>query len=187
MKLDIKHIQKRGNSYFFRFRIPEALRKYYDGKREIKQTLKTTDPTLAFVRANELSHKYMAQFELLRSCQPIPIESVATTTPQTAFTQVIPIQAPPAQPAPPEPTTPLLSEVLEEMNTARTRQEKTKVSRTSAIRLLTDWHGESIKKPDVAEKFGFGGKNPWKENKDKISFWLEPFFEVRTRELIRKS
>ena len=45
---------------------------------------------------------------------------------------------------------------------------------------------ESIKKTDVAEKLGFNGKTAWKDNKEKILFWLESFFEVGTRELVRK-
>lgn len=53
--------------------------------------------------------------------------------------------------------------------------------------LLEMGKGESIKKADVAEKLGFNGKTAWKDNKNKILFWLEPFFEVRTRELVRKS
>ncbi|MDF7826852.1 hypothetical protein P4B35_22685 [Pontiellaceae bacterium B12227] len=52
--------------------------------------------------------------------------------------------------------------------------------------LLEMDEGESIKKPDVAEKLGFNWKTAWKDNKDKILFWLEPFFEVRNRELVRK-
>jgi hypothetical protein len=37
----------------------------------------------------------------------------------------------------------------------------------------------------VAKKLGFNGKSAWKDNKDKILFWLEPFFEVGTRALVR--
>lgn len=46
--------------------------------------------------------------------------------------------------------------------------------------------GETIKKPDVAARLGFNGKTAWKDNKDKISFWLEPFFEITNRALTRK-
>lgn len=52
--------------------------------------------------------------------------------------------------------------------------------------LLEMDEAESIKKTDVAEKLGFNGKTAWKDNKEKILFWLESFFEVGTRELVRK-
>ena len=52
--------------------------------------------------------------------------------------------------------------------------------------LLEMDEGESIKKAAAAEKLGFNGKSAWKDNKDKILFWLEPFFEAGTRELARK-
>lgn len=52
--------------------------------------------------------------------------------------------------------------------------------------LLEIAEGESIKKSDIAGKLGFKGKTAWKDNKDRILFWLDPFFDAGTRELIRK-
>jgi hypothetical protein len=46
--------------------------------------------------------------------------------------------------------------------------------------------GEVIRKPDVAKTLGFNGETAWKYNKEKIRFWLAPFFEEETRKLVRK-
>ena len=52
--------------------------------------------------------------------------------------------------------------------------------------LLGMTSGETIRKLDAAVELGFRGKSAWKDNKDKIVFWLEPFFKMGNKVLIRK-
>ncbi len=54
MQVQLSHIQKRGNSFYFRLAIPEDLQIHFGGKREISKTLRTLDPFTAFVQACEL-------------------------------------------------------------------------------------------------------------------------------------
>ena len=58
---------------------------------------------------------------------------------------------------------------------------------TGFCELLGMKGGDTIRKLDAAHRLGFNGKNAWKDNKEKIMFWLEPFFEVGNKVLARKN
>ncbi len=46
--------------------------------------------------------------------------------------------------------------------------------------------GECIRKCDAAETLGYNGSSAWKDNRERIRFWLDPFFEEQHRTLVRK-
>lgn len=61
---NLKHIVKRGNSYYLRVRVPTHLVDYLN-RREITKTLKTSDPEIAQVRADMLLSQLKMQFSTL--------------------------------------------------------------------------------------------------------------------------
>ena len=66
MQVQVRHIQKRGNSFYFRLAIPADLQIYFEGQREISKTLHTCDPFLAVVQAGELRDRYKRMFHSYR-------------------------------------------------------------------------------------------------------------------------
>ena len=71
MKVRLRHVQQRGSKYYFRISIPVALREFYDGRREISQTLRTDDHNEAEGLAAQLAKIYQKQFRELRSGRQI--------------------------------------------------------------------------------------------------------------------
>lgn len=139
MQIQIRHLQRRGNVFFFRIRVPEDIQNHFGGKREIVKSLKTNNSNLAVIKAHEIAEIYKRQFCSYRCGETIEIES--PHLPDRLFANVqktstaLPIQQT-------EATSPLLSDVLKEMNAARSTKSKTIMSRSSAIRLLIDWFGD---------------------------------------------
>lgn len=134
MQVNLRNVQRRGNSFFFRLTIPTDLQVHYNGQKEISQTLETSDSFCAFTKASELRAKYKEQFRLLRSGEPLH------TKPNRPTERSVPPTI--SQPPPPAAPAPLLSEVLDELLVTRPCRHKTVLDRKSSIRLLTDWHGD---------------------------------------------
>ena len=132
MQVQIRNVQRRGNSFFFRLTIPKDLQHHYNGQKEISLTLETSDSFCAFTKAGELRKEYKKQFRSLRCGEPRPTES--NRPPELSAPSIISL--PPATPAP------LLSEVLNELLVSRPCRHKTVLDRKSSVRLLTDWHGD---------------------------------------------
>lgn len=74
MQVQLSHIQKRGNSFYFRLAIPEDLQIHFGGKREISKTLRTSDPFTAFIQACELRDRYKRQFNAFRHGSSVPTD-----------------------------------------------------------------------------------------------------------------
>ena len=129
MQMQVRHVQKRGNSYYFRLRIPDDLRIHFHGRREITKTLQTMDAHAVILKASELFHYWKHQFEMLRSGEAETVEISIDGNAKTNVGQKVS-------------DTPLLSEILAEMNSAKSTKFKTELTRKSAIRILTDWHGD---------------------------------------------
>ena len=134
MQVQLRHIQKRGNSFYFRLAIPQDLQVHFNGQLEISQTLQTSDPFSAFIKAGELRDRYKEQFHSYRHGDPIPTESnrLPKHSSPTSIAHISPFVDP----------APTLSEILNEVSLARPCKYKTSLDRHSAIRLLTDWHGD---------------------------------------------
>ncbi|VGO11876.1 hypothetical protein PDESU_00423 [Pontiella desulfatans] len=129
MQVKIRNVQQRGNSFFFRLSIPKELQVHYNGQKEIYKTLEAFDSFCAVSKASELRARYKEEFRFLKNGGSLQPEFSAPATI--------------AQPLPhADPLAPLLSEVLEELLTARPCKHKTVLDRKSSVRLLTDWHGD---------------------------------------------
>ncbi len=133
MQVQLRHIQKRGNSFYFRLAIPEDLQVHFGGKREISKTLQTSDPFTAFVQACELRDRYQRQFHAFRHGSSIPTE-------QTIPSDLL-VSSSIAQPKPCS-EAPLLSAVLDELLLAKPCKKTSISARKAAIRLLIEWHGD---------------------------------------------
>ena len=63
------YLQRRGNVYQFRVRVPHDLVRDYDGRAEIKVSLKTSDVRLARERAAHWAARYLAEFRARRQAR----------------------------------------------------------------------------------------------------------------------
>lgn len=63
------YLVRRGQTYYFRQRIPVDLVRHYDGRTEIRKSLKTTDRAEARTHAYGLAHHYGEEFARLRNAQ----------------------------------------------------------------------------------------------------------------------
>lgn len=132
MQVQIRNLQRRASGYFFRIGIPKDLQNCYEGKREIVKSLKTKDSNFAVIKAHEIAEVYKRQFHAYRNDEAI--EDNSTHISDGIFTQAPPVRTK-------EVKIPFLSDVLKEMNVARSTKSKTIMSRSSAVRLLIDWFG----------------------------------------------
>lgn len=112
MRVELRHVQRRGNSLFFRMEIPSEVREHFGGKSEINKTLRTSDPYIAFQKASLLSSSYQEQFNKLRSNY---IADTNTERVHSIFQAPQLIQQEVDVKAPPK-----LSEMLEELLQSRT-------------------------------------------------------------------
>ena len=134
MQVQLRHIQKRGNSFFFRLAIPADLQVHFNGHREISKALQASDPFSAFVKAGELRDRYKGMFHSFRHGNPIPIESDGLAD-YSSPPNITPFSQPIEQ-------APLLSVVLDELLLARSCKYTSTLARKSAIRVLIDWYGD---------------------------------------------
>jgi hypothetical protein len=59
---------------------------------------------------------------------------------------------------------------------------------TGLVGLMAEPVGVDVEKNEVAKRLGYGGKNPWKENKEGILALLSPFFgEGSTNRCLRRN
>jgi hypothetical protein len=66
MKVDLRYVQRRGDAYFFRMTIPGELQKYYRGRKEISQSLRTQNPFELQQMTFQLAAFYRQQFHQLK-------------------------------------------------------------------------------------------------------------------------
>jgi integrase len=78
LRISTQYIQRRGNTYQFRIRVPRHLISHY-GKAEIRKSLGTTDPATAARLADIEAGRYQAEFKLLSEGKPITPQHVAKT------------------------------------------------------------------------------------------------------------
>ncbi|MBL7016274.1 MAG: hypothetical protein ISR84_01815 [Kiritimatiellales bacterium] len=134
MHVQVRHIQKRGNSFYFRLAIPADLQIHFGGQREISKTLQTSDPFLAFIKAGELRDRYKRMFHSYRHGDDVQNES--GRLPNLSALPHIPYIEPVVD------QVLLLSDVLNELLRAKPCKRNSVLARKSSVRLLTDWYGE---------------------------------------------
>lgn len=66
MKVNLRHVQRRGDGFFFRMAIPSELQKFYRGRKEISQSLRTQNPFELQQMAFQLAAFYRQQFHQLK-------------------------------------------------------------------------------------------------------------------------
>lgn len=79
LSISTQYLQLRGSKYQFRIRVPKHLARHYDGKREIRKSLSTSDPATAVKLAEVQAQRYLAEFKLLTEGKPITPQHVAKT------------------------------------------------------------------------------------------------------------
>ena len=89
--MELKHVIKRGETYWFRMRTPQDCVKGV-GKKEIIKSLATKDPLVAQARAKEISKLWASNFELIRKSCPATVEiqtGAAVADPVRPFKQLL--------------------------------------------------------------------------------------------------
>jgi integrase len=79
LSISTQYLQLRGSKYQFRIRVPKHLARHYDGRREIRKSLGTSDSTTAVRQAEALAQRYLAEFKLLTEGKPVTPQHVIET------------------------------------------------------------------------------------------------------------
>lgn len=146
MKVNLRHVQQRKQAYFFRMAIPEGLRPFYDGRKEISQSLRTDNPIELQQMAQQLAAFYRQQFRELRAGrlqqgQELCVDSLITR--ELKYQEELPMQ-PKAELAPPKPKDHehIFSVVYDEVKNLGKRNRKSETERKQTIQLLVEWLGD---------------------------------------------
>ncbi|MDF7826574.1 phage integrase SAM-like domain-containing protein [Pontiellaceae bacterium B12227] len=140
MKVQLRHVQQRGNTLYFRIHIPVALRNYYDGRKEISQTLRTDDHIEAQGWATQLAKIYQKQFRELRSGRQVDFSQGSEELLGQLEQSAPNIRA--VERVEPVPSGPTLSVVYEEVKALGKRCEKEESERWASTKLLIGWCGD---------------------------------------------
>ncbi|QHI69272.1 DUF6538 domain-containing protein [Tichowtungia aerotolerans] len=145
MKVQVRYVQQRGQSYFFRMAIPQPLQAHYENRSEISHALRSTSLMEAHTLALALATVYRKQFRdlkagklvcgiqagegyldslQLRAANELPLVEQVASSEQNAEKQMT------------------LMEVYQEVRGLGKRSAVVEDERLAAVKLLVDWFGD---------------------------------------------